>query len=164
MIDDFVPATYTCLYAGVTVAQEGRYLKSALERAREDEVYRLVFYPEGWKNYTQNVTAYISDDIGEVYHQCTTMGWEWYDWGVEYFKSFKSNETQGWPISALQTLLENIITITQINQALVQTVDSKDFINFSFLMGRLIRVVMIVKPMPVDTFENQFLADIYIHT
>ena len=92
------------------------------------------------------------------------MGWEWYDWGVEYFKSFKSNETQGWPISALQTLLENIITITQINQALVQTVDSKDFINFSFLMGRLIRVVMIVKPMPVDTFENQFLADIPIHT
>ena len=41
--------------------------------------------------------------------------------------------------------------------------DSKDFINFSFLMGRLIRVVLIVKPMPVDTFENQFLADIPIH-
>ena len=127
-------------------------------------MFRRNVYPEGWKNYTQNVTAYVSDDIGELYHQCTTMGWEWYYWGLDYYQSFKSNETQGWPISALQTLLENIITITQINQALVATVDSKDFINFSFLMGRLIRVVLIVKPMPVESFEGQFLANIPIHT
>ena len=141
---------------------EGDYLVAAIEAALANSTIKEELYPHGWKNMTTNVTAFISEDVGDIYHDCVTMGWDWYEWGIEYYDSFLGNDTQGWPISALQNLLENVIQIAQINQALVSTSEAKDFINFAFLMGRLMRVTLMVKPMAVETFETEFLAKVLI--
>ena len=50
---------------------------------------------------TLNVTAYISDEIGDLWFYCATTGYEWYVWGGDYIKTFEGDDTYGWPISAL---------------------------------------------------------------
>ena len=79
VIEDFVPNTYVCIYSGVILKLEGKYLDNALKTAKKNETISLELYPDGWKNKTQNVTRFISEEIGDLWHYCALSGFQWYE-------------------------------------------------------------------------------------
>ena len=160
-VEDFVPNTYNCMVAGVDLYLQANYTHHAFVEARNNSNTSFELYGEprvAWKNMTLNVTSLISDDIGDLWHFCATAGVEWYDTVVDYIRQFEGEEYYGWPISALQALLENIIHITQINQALVSTEKAKDYETFSFLLGRLLRILIWVEPELIDSLDEDNLG------
>ena len=110
---------------------------------------------------TLNTTDLISDEIGDFWYYCATATWDWYTLFGDHLKTFGGDEYYNWPISALQNLLENVVHITQINQALLRANEVGDFELISFLIGRLFRKMLWVEPEPRDTLDD-FLAKIAI--
>ena len=45
VIEDFVPNTYVCIYSGVIMRLEGKYLDKALKAAKKNETISLELYP-----------------------------------------------------------------------------------------------------------------------
>ena len=94
-----------------------------MRNASHNETFALEVYGDEfnvtWKNLTLNATDLISDEIGDFWYYCATSAWDWYSLVIEHLKGFGTEENYNWPISALQNLLENVVHITQINQALI---------------------------------------------
>ena len=93
VVEDFVPYTYECIYGGHVARREGQYLDAALRAAAANATISLELYPHGWKNKTQNVTQYFTDEVGDLWHYCALGVWGWYDEGIQFYDSFASNET-----------------------------------------------------------------------
>ena len=78
-VEDFVPSTYLCIYNGYVMVREGNYTHLAMAAARANDTISEELYPEQWKNLTLNVTALISEEMGDFWFYCATTGIEWYD-------------------------------------------------------------------------------------
>ena len=94
-----------------------------MRNATLNETFALDVYGDEfnvtWKNLTLNATDLISDEIGDFWYYCATSAWDWYSLVITHLEGFGTEENYNWPISALQNLLENVVHITQINQALI---------------------------------------------
>ena len=106
------------------MVREANYTHQAMINARLDETFALNVYGDEndktWKNLTLNATDLISDEIGDFWYYCATSAWDWYSLVITHLEGFGTVENYNWPISALQNLLENVVHITQINQALIR--------------------------------------------
>ena len=44
----------------------------------------------------------------------------------------------------------------------MQVAEIKDFDTFYFLLGRLVRILIVPQPLPIDSFETEFLSRIVV--
>ena len=74
-----------------------------------------------------------------------------YTWTQEYLVAFSDPEaTYSYPVSVMQTMLAQIVYLTQLNVALQAATEADDNMTFYYLLGRIMRTILIIDPLPID--------------
>ena len=72
-----------------------------------------------WQSYVFNVTELVSDEVSLTWYGCSKMGLDSYVWVLAYLEKFNDTENvYSYPVSLMQTMLSQIVYLTQLNVAL----------------------------------------------
>ena len=72
-----------------------------------------------WNDRVYNVTRTVSNQMGDTWFQCLMSGWVQYNWTMEYIEQFDvENKTYSYPVSALQSMLSQVVLLARYNDEL----------------------------------------------
>ena len=147
-IEDLTPKWYTCLKDQSFLRTEFNYTVAALQE--EDPVVFEEMFPTD-ADQLFNVTQLISYDVKQAWYSCTWMILDQYTWTLDYLVAFSDPETTySYPVSVMQTMLAQIVYLTQLNVALQSATEAEDNMTFYYLLGRIMRTILIIDPLPID--------------
>ena len=94
-------------------------------------------------------------------------GWVQYNWTMEYIEQFDvENKTYSYPVSALQSMLSQVVLLSRYSQELQKTSDAEDMNSFYYLLGRIFRKLAIVEPLVIEQYveDDELIDDIFKQT
>lgn len=139
---------YNCLWEQNRIRREFNYTLHAFREP--DEEKRAEMFPD-WKSEVFNITELVSDELSLTWFGCARMGLDSYDWITAYREKFADSEkVYSYPVSVMQTMLAQIVYLTQLNVAIQEADQAGDMLAFSFLLGRICRTVLVIEPLPID--------------
>ena len=114
-----------------------------------------------WPDYVFNVTRLISYELKLAWSGCSRAVLDQYNWTKAFLINFEDSEDYySYPVSLLQTMLSQIVYLTQLNVAMQAATDADDQLTFYYLLGRIMRSILIIDPLPVDQLDDDFEDDI----
>ena len=144
---------YTCLWEQSRIRTQFNYTVIAFQE--EDQAVKDELFPD-WQSQVFNITELISDELSLTWYGCTKMGLDTYDWVEIYLEKFADTENvYSYPVSLMQTMLSQIVYLTQLNVALQEADTAGDTLAFAFLLGRIARTILIIEPLPIEQFEDE---------
>jgi hypothetical protein len=66
--------------------------------------------------------------------------------------------TESYPVSALQSMLANVIYLTDLNKRATEALDTNQTIPFNWIMGRAARVLIVVPPVKIEDYNGNFAS------
>ena len=114
-----------------------------------------------WTDKVFNVTRVVSGDLALAYGSCAYMALDSYTWGETYIARFNDTEKYySYPVSVLQSMLGSIFYLTELNVDLQKATEAEDTMLFNYKLGAIMRLILIVEPLAVDSLENEFDDDL----
>jgi hypothetical protein len=89
-----------------------------------------------------------------TWYNCLNAVHDSYVWGLDYSEGFVNETYYNWPVSMLQTALEQIVYLTRLNMALYDAGVLEEWQTFYFLLGRLLRTMLIIDPLEVTDIKE----------
>lgn len=151
-MDEINPRIYSCLWQQNQMIKEADYMIQAL--TLEDPEMKAELFPH-WQDEVYNVTQFISTPLSLTWYNCLNGVHDSYVWGLDYMVGFDDDVLYySWPVSMLETALKQIVYLTRLNMAMYEASEVEEWDTFYFLMGRLMRTLLIIDPLPVQSLDD----------
>ena len=158
-MEDINALFYTCLWEQFIVRKEFDYTYYAFLEP-EAEIRNQMF--PSWSDYVFNVTETVSTESALAWNSCTQMTLNSYIWGLDFKVKFEAVDVNyDYLTSMMQNIILNIIYLTQLNFALQNAAKTEDLLMQSYLIGRIVRTVFIIEPLPLDAFLDEIGTGTY---
>lgn len=151
-IEELNPRVYSCIWTqnrmmkAYNITEEVWNMDNA---THFDEIFPT------WQVKVYNITEFISEEASLTWYNCLNAMHDTVVWWDDYSVAFNDTEKYySYPVSVLQTALEHIVYFSRLNMAMYDATEAEDFKTFYFMLGRFMRLLLIVDPLPIETIDD----------